>query len=133
MMKKLFLTMVLVVILGMVQGCGTEPKETTTGTQNSVKEGVTFTFVLTIDGEEKRNQDFPFEEGDLLLDVMANELEVIEENGLIVAIDGYKNDNQAEKYLMYYVNGEMPDIGAAAYELKAGDKIEWKLEKMDVE
>jgi hypothetical protein len=34
-------------------------------------------------------------------------------------------------YWMYYVNGEMPSVGADAYELVDGDSVEWKYTALD--
>lgn len=47
---------------------------------------------------------------------------------LIEAIDG-KENGQDESYWMYYVNGVLPMVASDKYQLKGGDKIEFKFEK----
>lgn len=43
----------------------------------------------------------------------------------IEEIDGISN---GEKYWIYYVNGQKPNIGISNYKIKAGDVISWKYE-----
>ena len=44
----------------------------------------------------------------------------------VVSING--NDGGGTKYWLYYVNGQEANVGAGAYDTKASDKIEWKLQ-----
>ncbi|MFA7653417.1 MAG: DUF4430 domain-containing protein [Candidatus Magasanikbacteria bacterium] len=44
-------------------------------------------------------------------------------------INGVKNDTRSNTYWIMYVNGQSATVGASAYILKAGDRIEWKFEK----
>ena len=46
----------------------------------------------------------------------------------VTGINGIKNDLQAGKYWIYYVNGESAKIGISNYIIKKGDVIEWKYE-----
>lgn len=47
---------------------------------------------------------------------------------LVEAID--KVENSADQFWMYYVNGQLAPTAADQYQLKAGDLIEWKYEKL---
>lgn len=44
-------------------------------------------------------------------------------------INGTKNDNQAGKYWIYYINGQSAKVGISSYILKNNDLITWKFEK----
>lgn len=47
--------------------------------------------------------------------------------GFVESIDGVKN--RRDQFWLYYVNGKMPDVASDRYRTRAGDTIEWKLEK----
>ena len=47
---------------------------------------------------------------------------------MVVSIDGVQPDSS--HFWAFYVNGAMASEGASTYQTKAGDKIEWKLEKI---
>ncbi len=47
---------------------------------------------------------------------------------LIDSIGGIKGDS--EKYWQYYINGALGQVAADKQELKAGDKVEWRFEKV---
>jgi hypothetical protein len=51
------------------------------------------------------------------------------EIGVLVESIGDRTNGQEEKYWMYYVNGEMPNIASDKKEINPGDKIEFKFEK----
>lgn len=44
-------------------------------------------------------------------------------------INGIKNNNQTEKYWVYYINGQSAPIGISSYILKSDDLITWKYAK----
>lgn len=52
------------------------------------------------------------------------------ENGMMTELKGISQDTDANQYWMYYVNGEMAEVGIGDYEVKDGDKIEFKFEQM---
>ena len=43
-------------------------------------------------------------------------------------INGRRVDDRKNEYWAFYLNGKMAQIGAGSYQLKNGDKIEWKIE-----
>jgi len=72
-------------------------------------------------------------EGTTALDYIKNQTQVKTKgegvNAYIVEISGRKADESKREYWAFYVNGKMAEVGAGSYELKDGDKIEWKIEK----
>jgi hypothetical protein len=40
-------------------------------------------------------------------------------------IAGVKNDNSANKFWLYKVNGKLANVGASSYKIKDGDVVEW--------
>lgn len=48
--------------------------------------------------------------------------------GMLVNAIGGK-ENSKDLAWIYYVNGKSPDVGADKYELKDGDRVEWKYQK----
>jgi hypothetical protein len=48
--------------------------------------------------------------------------------GTLVESMGGMTNGGDKKYWQYFVNGSMPQVGADKYQLKGGEKIEWKFE-----
>lgn len=141
-LSKLFLLLSAGVVLG---ACATETEEAsveetaesteatedeaTTETETNSEE-VTVTFDIVIDGENVADlsQEVTVPEGTYLLDAMRDTYDVVDEGSFITTIEGYEQDADAGRYWLYYINGEMPSVGAADYELESEDQIEWRLE-----
>jgi hypothetical protein len=49
--------------------------------------------------------------------------------GAFIKAIGDKENGKDDKYWLYYVNGEMPQVSADKKELSPGDKVEFKFEK----
>lgn len=132
-LRKLFLLMMTGLI---ITGCSTDttdaPAETGAEDTENVEDAVeiTATIDILIDGEAVADlsKEVTVPEGTYLLDVMHEEYDVVDDGGFLSSIGGYEQDVAAERYWMYYTNDEMPSVGAAEYELEAGDQIEWRLE-----
>jgi len=107
-----------------------EAAEGTTEGSETNSEEVTANFDIVIDGEAVADlsREVTVSEGTYLLDAMHTTYDIEEEGGFIAAIEGYEQDEDAGRYWLYYINGEMPSVGAAEYELQEGDQIEWRLE-----
>ncbi|MBU7022848.1 MAG: DUF4430 domain-containing protein [Theionarchaea archaeon] len=52
-----------------------------------------------------------------------------EEGGFVTFINGTSQSPSENIYWMYYINGELSQVGAAEYAVQEGDTITWKLEK----
>ena len=46
--------------------------------------------------------------------------------GTLVETIGGKKNGQENKYWQYWVNGQMPQVGAGQYQLTGGETVEWK-------
>ncbi len=96
--------------------------------------------VLSVDdggGEEVKVFNLEFKEGMTAFDALKQKTA---EKGLILEtksydigvfienIGGVKNGENG-KYWVYYVNGKLAEVASDKYQLKAGDKVEFKFEK----
>lgn len=113
--------------------CGQAPtttQETTTAT--TVAQSTTVTLNITKDGQAIEGSPFTltFKEGDNLLDVMKAQLKIVEKDGFISSINGVEQVPAENKYWLFDVNGTMSPVGAKEVILKAGDVIDWKLNKL---
>lgn len=52
------------------------------------------------------------------------------ENGMMIELAGISQDKDKNQYWMYYVNDQMAEVGIGDYEVKEGDKIEFRFEQM---
>lgn len=107
-----------------------ETEEQTTGeTETTENEEVVVITISENEGEEViAQEDVAIEEGDLLLDVMEEHFEVEHDDGFIMSINGIAPKAGEERSWMYFVNDEMPMVGAAEYELKPGDEVVFDLQ-----
>ena len=115
--------------------CGQAPTTTTTQettTATTVAQSTTVTLNITKDGEAIEGSPFTltFKEGDNLLDVMKAQLKIVEKDGFISSINGVEQVPAENKYWLFDVNGAMGPVGAKEVILKAGDVIDWKLNKL---
>lgn len=52
------------------------------------------------------------------------------EDGMMTELEGIKQDKEKSQYWMYYVNGEMAEVGIGDYFPKENDQIEFRFEQM---
>jgi hypothetical protein len=103
--------------------------------QNNVKEKV----VLIIDDGEGNPKSFnaDFFDGMTAFDLLKNKTDEAKialktknyDIGVLVQAIGDKENGAGGKYWLYYVNGEMPNVGAEKKQINPGDKVEFKFEK----
>ena len=115
--------------------CGQAPTITTTQettTATTAAQSTTVTLNITKDGQAIEGSPFTltFKEGDNLLDVMKAQLKIVEKDGFISSINGVEQVPAENKYWLFDVNGTMSPVGAKEVILKAGDVIDWKLNKL---
>ncbi|AUJ26376.1 DUF4430 domain-containing protein [Virgibacillus dokdonensis] len=124
------------VAIALLVGCGNDDSGTTAPSSNQPSENqvtqeeqAAETVLITIskdDGAEYLHEkEIPIEQGDTLMDVMEENFYVeTEQNGeFITSIERLSAKEGEKKGWIYTVNGEMPNVGAAEYELKPGDKV----------
>ena len=134
MKKKQLLLSGLVLGMFLVSG-GTTPANEATLTTTTTHESVspveqTATIILQEDGKEITKEVVSFEPGAVVFDVMDEHFEIVHQDGFITSIDGMTQDEAANKYWLYDINGEMALKGAKELALQAGDEILFKLEEM---
>ncbi|CAM3247261.1 DUF4430 domain-containing protein [Vagococcus fessus] len=138
-MKKIMAVMVLGLVLA---GCsntddsGKKTEDTKAKTEQTTKakdnNEETVTIKLLVDDKEKANKKVSFEEGQTLGEVMNENFEVADDNGMISSIDGNEQNVDENKYWLFDVNGEAATVSAGDLELKAGDEVVWKLNKLEM-
>ena len=62
--------------------------------------------------------------------LMKAQLKIVEKDGFISSINGVEQVPAENKYWLFDVNGTMSPVGAKEVILKAGDVIDWKLNKL---
>lgn len=143
----------LLLVIGLLVGCGDADNSEETNDTNNIEEtnGVSNaeetennvsaeeqeeTVVITIskdDGEEViTDKEIAIEEGDILIDVMEENFDIETEydGTFITSIDGVApaEGEEEEKGWVYFVNDEMALVGAAEYELTPGDEVTFDLQ-----
>lgn len=146
-MKKIY-TVLLAFIFALVvlSGCAateqnTEEQSTQTeenGTpteqtsESEQEEAITITISENNQEEIVAEEEVPVEEGEILYDVMEENFDIeATEEGFITSIEGISQNEEEGKYWMYYVNGEMAEVGAQDYELEPGDEVTFDLQAME--
>ena len=120
----------------LLTACGQVPANTTSTTTSvettTAVQTTSVTLNITKDGQAIEGSPFTltFKEGDNLLDVMKAQLKIVEIDGCISSINGVEQVPSEQKYWLFDVNGQMSPVGAKEVLLKAGDVIDWKLNKL---
>lgn len=73
------------------------------------------------------SKEIEFEEGQTVLEALKENYEVTEDGGMVTAIEGIEQNEEENKWWMYSVNDEQPNVGAAEYVLQDGDQVKWTL------
>lgn len=84
---------------------------------------------LIIENGDKITCEEKISVGSTVFDLMtACNISFEEDGGFVTSINGVSQDTAANKYWMYYINGELAQVGAGTYIVQEGDEITWKLE-----
>lgn len=144
-MNKLFNRLFVLLLSGvLLTACGNQGEETPDTTEPDTEdveteapadeaddaEEATITIDIAVEGEEVADlsKEVVAPEGMYLLDIMKENYDIEETDGFIESIEGYSQDAEADIYWMFYVDGEMGEVGAAEYTPENADQIEWRLE-----
>ena len=129
-MKKLLALALLTLSLGACAQPAAPAKQTSQETTTTAKVEQTITVNVKKDGEPISGSPFTltFKDGDKLLTVMKEQMQIVEKDGFVSAINGIEQEPANQKYWLFDVNGEMSQVGANQVDLKQGDVIDWKLE-----
>lgn len=133
MMKKWLLLFFASITLAACGTTATDDVDTSSVSESAVvqenPEASTVTISIAVDGKEIEDgsKTIEIESGAILLDVLKENYEIVEENGFITSINGHQQDEDAGKYWLFDVNGEMGLVGVQEQELDAGDLVEFNL------
>lgn len=129
-MKKLLALALLTLSLGACAQPATPAKQSAQETTTTAKVAQTITVNVKKDGELISGSPFTltFKDGDKLLTVMKEQMQIVEKDGFVSAINGIEQEPANQKYWLFDVNGEMSPVGANQVDLKQGNVIDWKLE-----
>lgn len=112
----------------------TTASQTSAETENLVPKGLPAagqqTVTQTVEGSAKNQPSYNYTEQQTALQLLKAthtvETKVYGSIGeFVLSIDGIKPDSR--HFWEFIVNGKSSSVGASAYAVKAGDKIEWKL------
>lgn len=112
------------------------PENQDTSTREAVVEQVnTVSASITINsGEEEQVlsvQEVKVNEGKTALDLTERVADVETsgegEMAFVTSIDGIEADASKNEFWELVINGESAQVGAGSYEIKDGDKIEWRI------
>ncbi len=134
-MKKLGIILLLSMSLILVTGCslaGNTSASSSESTTSSTQEKINVQVKVTDKNKDTTsNEEIETTETTNLLDLMKQKHKLEEKDGLITAIDGLKQDEQAGYYWTYTINGEWATKGAQETFLKDGDQIEFAYGKVE--
>jgi guanyl-specific ribonuclease Sa len=129
-------------ILGLIgiglSGCSDAASKTTADTiseaavsSNVSQQKAEISFVNKTDAtpSELPAKSVTFEEGASLMDVMKENFDLKEDNGMITSIEGLAQDEAAGYYWTYTINDQMINTGAKDTVLKENDKVVFTYEK----
>lgn len=101
------------------------------GKEDLAEDEVRITISIDNGKESVAEEVVQVEEGDILMDVLKDTFYVEEDGGFITSIERVENDDEEGKYWMFFVNGEMAEVGAGDYELTGGEDIDFDLQAME--
>lgn len=125
-MKKVVTGLFSLVVIFMMVGC--QPKAENKMTENDISIKVS----LVEDGKEFKSETIKVADGENLETIMMDHYDAKSEQGMVTEIKGRQQIADDMKYWMFDVNGKPSAVGANAYEVKDGDLIEWKLNKLEM-
>jgi hypothetical protein len=113
-------------------GCATTTKKTSSSSTaaTSEKQKQTAKVVLQVDGKEVSSDKVTFKEGATLYQVLDANFKMEAKDGFITSLNGNAQDEAANKYWTFTVNGEQVTKGAKDIKLKANDQVVFNLAAM---
>lgn len=142
MIKKWFLHLgIVLLVMGILTGCGTNNEPDKSGTNANQNQEVVEdnsnqavqekSVSITISKNEGKEiivkKQIEIEKNVTLMEVMKANFEIEEDGGFIHAIDGIAPDKEGVAW-MFFVNDEMPKVGAVDFKLSPGDKVVFDLQ-----
>lgn len=102
----------------------------TSNTEEVAEDSVRITISINEGEEFVTEQEISIEEGDILMDVMEENfyIETDFDGAFITSIERVKASDEEQTAWMFFVNEEMPTVGANEYELTPGDEVVFDLQ-----
>lgn len=134
-MKKTHLFFAAAVSLMIFSGCTSDSANSSdsssaeTAVSSSKKVELKASITLLDGDKELSKKEISFKKGAKLFDVLKENYEIEDDDGMITAIDGHSQDEKNKKFWVFTINDEQVNAGAKDVELKAGDRVVFKLEQ----
>ncbi|MGT2910594.1 DUF4430 domain-containing protein [Streptococcus cameli] len=126
-MKKLFLGLNTLVVAFLLVAC-----QSAASVEEKEVDSNALTATLTVKFEDKTDtKTVHFEKDDSVMDILEENYEVDEDNGMVTAIDGVSQDVSKKTYWMYDINDELAPKGAEEMTVAEGDTIVFYLETFE--
>lgn len=130
-MKKLISSLCLAGLSLALVACG-QATPTSTSTQQDQDDAIVGQVTLIVKYPDKTyEQKVGFEQNDTVMDVLDDQLDIEDDNGMVTSIEDVAQDDATSTYWMYKVNDEMASVGAEELKVKDGDKIEFYMDTFD--
>ncbi|WP_067725398.1 DUF4430 domain-containing protein [Oceanobacillus damuensis] len=142
-MKKWMLMFTVIILsAGLLIGCTSEDDTNqntsvstneTSDTEQVAEDSVRITVSINEGEEFVTEEEIEIEEGDILMDVMEENfyIETEFDGTYITSIERVAASDEDGTAWMFFVNDEMPTVGASEYELSPGDKVVFDLQSWE--
>lgn len=136
-LKKMILTATMITLsLFALVACtpqtSTNTTDQTVTTSTTIKNEEMAVKVILIEQDQQiEEKELTVETDTTLLTLLENNFELGMDNGMIISIDGFEQDEAESLYWTYTINDDYVDTGAADTYLKDGDKIILTLGKFE--
>lgn len=128
-MKRLPLSMLALLATLSLVACTPKANTSTSSAAQSSQEARKTLELTVLTEAGLTSKTVAFKEGQSVMDLLKENFEVKEDNGLVTAIDGLEQQPAKKIYWMYEVNGSLADKGAADFYPEAGDTIKFYQEQ----
>ena len=140
-MKKIILFSLILIATLAISGCSilSSPKQDADliDSSQSAEIAQTVQFIISTAEGELVNQESNFQPDLSVYELLKNitqqanlDLQIKEYDfGILVEAINHKTNGDQDKYWLFYINDEMPMVSVDNYQLKAGDKVEFKFEE----
>lgn len=127
-MKKLNRLVLGATLIVTLAGCGAkDSQKTTESSESSAKVSI----VLKEENKEFDSKEVSVKEDAVLYDVLKDNYNIEDTKGFITSIDGHKQDEKANKYWLYTINGKQAEKGVQETNISDGDNVVFDLSKLD--
>jgi len=134
-MKKRNLVFAVLISLVLLSGCTSKEADSTDNSSAEAKVSSSEKMekkasITLLDGEnELSKEEVSFKDGQKLFDVLKENYELEDKDGMITSIDGHAQDAKNNKYWVFTINDEEVNSGAKDVVLKNNDRVVFKLEQ----